>query len=442
MEVLQGKLTRALALAEDAQGGLSSLGGAGGGGMSLSGSGGGSSVAALAAAYGVSLPPSVLRTPSSFTSPGTGTADGDDSASSASTTGASIIESLISHIASLQADMQSKRDSWAAARAALQARVAAAEAAVESADTAARGAEHAATAATQAAATLRSELITMRGSKARADAELALTADRLQEAEGRLQQLTAAHDALQKQCSDLSIANAELRSRADEHAGARSAASHMTSVLRDQLQAAQEEVVALKREVAGLKRQLGTGTGMLSPSGTSLSGGDGTPTGSLLQQFDATTGTGEWDASASASGAGVTPTGVRGSLFSGLEREREMLTQQVLALRADLAAAGDARALLAASQARVAELQAQSDLLLELLGEREEELEALRAEFDDVRETFRIQVDALMRQVVDRDRDREGEAAADVASGGQSSAAAVGTPGAEVLAVGSLSGTA
>lgn len=56
----------------------------------------------------------------------------------------------------------------------------------------------------------------------------------------------------------------------------------------------------------------------------------------------------------------------------------------------------DLRPALAAAQTRCADLQSQCDLLLEMLGEKEEELDAVRAEFEEVRETYKIQLDTLL----------------------------------------------
>ena len=50
------------------------------------------------------------------------------------------------------------------------------------------------------------------------------------------------------------------------------------------------------------------------------------------------------------------------------------------------------------------ELTAQQAVTLELLGEREEELEALRCELEDVKEIFRVQLEALMSQAIVNER--------------------------------------
>jgi DNA gyrase/topoisomerase IV subunit A len=46
------------------------------------------------------------------------------------------------------------------------------------------------------------------------------------------------------------------------------------------------------------------------------------------------------------------------------------------------------------------ELHAQQSVTLELLGEREEELEATKSELEEVKEMFRVQIDALIKQTV------------------------------------------
>jgi predicted nucleic acid-binding Zn-ribbon protein len=275
-------------------------------------------------------------------------------------TAATITEALIGQLAALQAELQSKRDGWAAQRSALQARVAAAEAAAEAADADVKRAEASAVEASNAAAGLRTELIALRGAKARADAEAALLGDKLRDAEARVVALAAAHDAAQRQLGEAAPALAELRLRCEEHAGARAAAGHMVSVLKDQLVAAQEEAVALKREAAGLQREVvalqaataraGGAPGAGAPLFTGR-GGDGDAESAWLQSAVAggrlpASASSMLAAAAAASGSGDGSMG--GGLLSGLspmvqatitalERERDMMTEQVVALSGRLA---------------------------------------------------------------------------------------------------------
>jgi hypothetical protein len=50
--------------------------------------------------------------------------------------------------------------------------------------------------------------------------------------------------------------------------------------------------------------------------------------------------------------------------------------------------------------ARVAALRVEKEALLDLLGEKDEELEALRSDLEDVKEAFRVQVDLLLEKLV------------------------------------------
>lgn len=82
----------------------------------------------------------------------------------------------------------------------------------------------------------------------------------------------------------------------------------------------------------------------------------------------------------------------------------------------------------------MADLQHKHGVLLDLLGEREEEMEALSAEFADVRETFRIQLDALLlaqAQAVVRGEAAAGEGAALAPAGTLEGAAPVPATGVE-----------
>lgn len=55
---------------------------------------------------------------------------------------------------------------------------------------------------------------------------------------------------------------------------------------------------------------------------------------------------------------------------------------------------------LSEAKAERATVAAKNELLLEMLGEREEEIEALRGDLDEVREMYRIQLEALMSKAV------------------------------------------
>ena len=48
----------------------------------------------------------------------------------------------------------------------------------------------------------------------------------------------------------------------------------------------------------------------------------------------------------------------------------------------------------------LAALRLEKDALLDLLGEKDEELEALRSDLEDVKEAFRVQVDLLLERLV------------------------------------------
>ena len=48
----------------------------------------------------------------------------------------------------------------------------------------------------------------------------------------------------------------------------------------------------------------------------------------------------------------------------------------------------------------LAALRVEKDALLDLLGEKDEELEALRSDLEDVKEAFRVQVDLLLERLV------------------------------------------
>lgn len=212
---------------------------------------------ALAQAYGVALGGSATN--------GGGAASGASaSASSAAApgsspsaaAGASIAEALVQQLAAVQSELQSRRDAWASQRATLQNRLDVAESSAEKAEADVRRAESAAADASAAAGALRTELIALRGAKARSDAECALLTDRLRDAESRLASVSAAHDMSVKHATDLAASVTELRSRAEEASGGRAASSHMVSVLRDQLASATEECSAYKREVDSLRMQL------------------------------------------------------------------------------------------------------------------------------------------------------------------------------------------
>ena len=60
------------------------------------------------------------------------------------------------------------------------------------------------------------------------------------------------------------------------------------------------------------------------------------------------------------------------------------------------------------ARASLAGMELAHRALLEMLGERQEEAEALRAEADELRETYRIQVDALLSERLQREAAAEG----------------------------------
>ena len=300
-----------------------------------------------------------------------GSNSGGKAPSSSSSSGGSIVsvtEALISQLAHLQGELQQKRDAWAAQRAALQARVAAAEAAAEGADADARRAETTAADASASAAALRTELISLRGVKARTESEAALTASKLRDSEARLGALTAAHDAMQRQHAEASSALGDLRMRLEEQSGARAAASHMVSVLKDQLAGAHEESVSHKREVAALGREIaalkaalaggssgdaaaaaarlpfGSASGAASTSSSLSSSAASSSVSSAASWLNsALSGGGSSGASSPGRGGGggssgsVPQSALLASLHA-LEREKELLTEQVVMLTTRLAA--------------------------------------------------------------------------------------------------------
>jgi len=166
----------------------------------------------------------------------------------------SLAQALVSQLSALQTELASKRESWVATRSTLQARLSAAEAALERSEGEARAASGAAADAQASASALRVELITLRGSKARSEAELGMLMERAREAEGRLAVLSGAHDAACKERDETKLALVDLKSKLDEAVGARAAAGHMAGVLRDQLGALQEEAGLARREAAAARR--------------------------------------------------------------------------------------------------------------------------------------------------------------------------------------------
>lgn len=370
---------------------------------------------------------------------------------------ASITEALIGQLAALQSELQTKRDAWAAQRASLQARVAAAEAAVEAADVDVKRAEASAAEASNAAAGLRTELIAMRGARARSDAEASLLADKLRDAEARLLSLSAANDAAQRQLAEMGPTISDLRLRVEEHAGARSASSHMVSVLKDQLTGAQEEAVSYKREAASLQREVAA---LKAASVAAAGAGEQSASAAFTARYGPMTGragdgsdspaSASWlssaltrsSSSAGGDGSGA-PTSAVQATIQALERERDMMTEQVVALSGRLVQVeGEAsgrvwgrgegcfpvalslllafhshqshhrwpslhppspphpagmESQLSSARAQLGSLQRDHELLLELLGERDEELEELRGELEVVKDTFRAQLDTLLR---------------------------------------------
>ena len=343
-----------------------------------------------------------------------------------------LTQALVAQLASLQGELLAKRDAWAAARTALQARVAAAEAGAQSADDDARRAQAAAAELQSTNESLRAELTTLRAAKVRAEAEAAAAISRLHAADTRLASLTAAHDAAVRNAAEATAALAEARLRADDAAGGRAAATHMVSLLKDQLAASAEETAALRREVAMLSRdavaQQRSATVKPAPFGNAeVASVASDAHGSQQLQFALSHSGAAAPASATSAMAAVS--------VAALERERDVLTDQVVLLTTRLAGtAGEARfrsdvlissvtpsqghivslslircfpfaqflpcltdlaARLAAAESERNALASRVVLLLEMLGERDEEAEELREEINDVKEVFRTQVDTL-----------------------------------------------
>jgi predicted nucleic acid-binding Zn-ribbon protein len=267
---------------------------------------------ALAAAYGVSL----SSKEAFVSSPG-------DRRMPSSPGSANVVESLLGQVAALQAELQSKRDAWAASRATLQARIAAAESALEAADQDVKRAEASASDSAQTAASLRTEIMAMRSVKARTDADLSLTNDKLRDTESKLLSLTTAHEALQRQYQEANSSLSALRARLEEQTGSKAAASHMATVLKEQLVAAQAEILAYKRELSSMqrdKRPYGEGAQPLSSPDLATSGFlNAALSNSLLE----------------ATGSG-TIVGTHATLLQALENERTMLTDKVMSLTVQL----------------------------------------------------------------------------------------------------------
>jgi chromosome segregation ATPase len=376
-------------------------------------------LSALASSFGVALgAPTAAGAGEVGASAGPHGAAVAGSAGTAKASSTNLVESLLAQISSLQGELQGKREALSSTKSTLQGRLSAAESALAAAEADARRAEAAAQESTQAASALRSELYVLRGTKARSDAECGILADKLRDAEERLANVSAAQDALQRQVGELRASNADLRGRWEDAQGARAAANHMATVLREQLAACQEELDAYKKDVQSLRRELGAYREAAHASGNAAVGvraGLRPFAGSVDAAADAGSAflLDAVSAGPQADGASPNqspakpmraPAPIIRATIDALEQEKEQLCARVATLSshvAELEAAGQRAQHL---EADLAALKAKSDLLLDILGEREEELDQLREELADVKDSYKVSLEHLMRQVVEQDK--------------------------------------
>jgi DNA repair exonuclease SbcCD ATPase subunit len=383
-----------------------------------------SGLAALAQAYGASVSSSTsLAAPQGIP----GSAAG----------GRPAVEAIIQQLAAAQSELQTRRETWASQRTSLQTRLEAAEAAADKAESEAKRAESSSADAVAALNALRTEMLALRSAKGRVDADAAILADRLRENESRIISLSSSLDAATQRISELSASTSDLRSRLDEAAGARSASSHMLGLLRDQLAKAASDLDAKTREVAELQELLTrsssskiaaspvsssrdgpTNVAPLSTPGVGwLENALGKPTAaqtpSLTSSMNSSTpifASPMHGMNNASSGMAQTPILSPHPSFlqvsmAEADLEREKLTEAVVELSARVKKYEGIELVCSSLRTQLAEAISRHDVLLELLGEREEELEDLRADIEEIKLAFREQLETALKGV----RNTEGE---------------------------------
>ena len=339
------------------------------------------------------------------------------------------VEAIIQQLASAQSELQTRRETWASQRTSLQTRLEAAEAAADKAESEAKRAESSSADATAALTALRTEMLALRSAKGRVDSDAAVLADRLRENESRLISLSSSLDAATQRVSELSAVASDLRSRLDEAAGARSASSHMLGLLRDQLAKATSDLDSKTREVAELQDSLQRSNTSKVASTPVSSSRD-----SSLSAPLSTPGVG-WLESALGKPTAQTPLlttsmnsatpmfasplhGLNGSAGGGLasppsalsphpsflqvsmaeaDLEREKLTEAVVELSARVKKYEGMDLVCSSLRTQLAEAISRHNVLLEMLGEREEELEDLRADIEEIKSAFRQQLEVALK---------------------------------------------
>jgi chromosome segregation ATPase len=93
-----------------------------------------------------------------------------------------------------------------------------------------------------------------------------------------------------------------------------------------------------------------------------------------------------------------------GAQVSQLERARRALLEEVTALSARNAQLEDACAGVPALQDALRQARHRSDVLLQLVGEKEEEVEAAQADMREVKALYRGQMDALLEVSLGRQK--------------------------------------
>jgi TATA element modulatory factor len=339
------------------------------------------------------------------------------------------VEAIIQQLAAAQSELQTRRETWAAQRTSLQSRLEAAEAAADKAESEAKRAESSSADATAALTAIRTELLALRSAKGRVDSDSAVLADRLRESESRLISLSSSLDAANLRVTELSSVTSDLRSRLDEAAGARSASAHVLGLLRDQLSKATSDLETKTREIAELQDTLSRINSKSSSSPSTVT----RETSSVYVNLS-TPGAVGWletalgkSSTQISDGSLLSSTSVSTPLFTSpvniasttsfvngmnsapsphpsflqmsmaeADLEREKLTEAVVELSARVKKYEGLETVCSTLKTQLADAISRHDVMLELLGEREEELEDLRADIEEIKTSFRHQLNEAM----------------------------------------------
>lgn len=403
-------------------------------------------ITALAQAYGVTL-----DQPSS---------SNNDTLSSGTskTSNTSSMEALIAQLATVQAELQSRRDAWTSQRMTLQARLEATETALERAENDVRRMESTTADATASMNALKTEIATLRSSKNRSDTEISLLTERLTEAEEKFTTVTNAYETTLRNSRESTSTITDLRAKLDEALGSRAASTHMVSVLREQLTTANEEITLLKKDIQNVRKSMDTMTtttnnnnsnrentngSPLKPTNdtettrephtpnssdtgpetnnpnnsidksvvatqawlqstlssipsplTSLSQSNGlrTPYGSATPKGNYANGLSRFQTPLSA-----LPTSALQTVVEDLEMERNHLADTVVILSSKVKQYENTESELYQTRLALQHAEQQHEVVLEMLGEREEEIEALTSDLEEVKLAFREQIESLLR---------------------------------------------